>query len=265
MSEVTATEQSGAHRQPTDLEKTTSLIAGIVKAAVKPFSFFHSVGLLAVFIITLGICGGLAYAVFVGHRNAEATREDVKVLKAYVVTMNQQTILMDVVNKNLRTTASAKFGSAPIDMKVATTKMMYDMATIEKVPLNILCGIAEVESCWNTTAVSASGCEGLLQVTPAYARLCLQAKGVDYKPGIWFDPVINTMCGVKMLANSQAEHVEKGRTDVGTWTLAIHSYFWGPSNTNLLFGKTDRRVDVPNMSYPQRVLDAAKKYRDMGL
>jgi hypothetical protein len=258
-------EQNPAPENPAAPAPAGPDVAAIVKAALKPFSLTHGFGLVGILILVLSLGAVGAYVMFMNHRDAEATREDVRVLKAYVVTMNQQTILMNVINENLRVNKTDKLGTAPIDMKVATAKMMYDMATLEKVPIHILCAIAEVESGWNTTAVSASGCEGLLQVTPAYARLCLQAKGLDYKTNIWFDPVVNVMCGVKMLANMQAEHVEKGRTDPNTWVLAIHSYFWGPASTCLLFGKTDRRVDVPNMSYPQRVLDASRKYKDMGL
>jgi hypothetical protein len=240
-------------------------IISIVNGALSPFRTIHSFGMVLIMLLVLGGLGSGGYFLFINHKDTQQTREDMQVLKAQMVTMNQPMILLKVINDNLRDSKEAKLGSAPIDEKVATSKMLYDMATLEGVPLHILCGIAETESNWNTHAVSEAGCLGLLQVTPAYARLCLSAKGIDYKPGIWFNPVINVMCGVKMLSNNQAEHLENGRTQEGNWTLAIHSYFWGPSNTILLFGKKDQRVNVPNLAYPQRIVDASKKYKDLGL
>ena len=269
MSATETLTQAGTNSEvPTDAivdRRNPDATTQAVKAMLRPFSVLHGFGLVLVLLIALVGLAALGYFGFFLHKDNQANREDIQTLKAYMVTMNQQTILLEVVDKNLRDSKDAKPGSAPIDEKVATAKMMYDMAILEGVPLNILCAIAEVESGWNTHAVSPAGCEGLLQVTPSYARLYLMAKGVDYKPGIWFNPVINTMCGVKMLANNQAEHLEKGRTTKENWIFALHSYFWGPANTNVLLSKKDAKVDVPNMAYSMRVIEAAKKYKEKGL
>ena len=259
--------ETTAQVNPTETAKPLNehLITQLVKNAMKPSNLTH--GVFAVFLLLLFLVGlgTLGFFTYEARKEAKAAKDETRLINAHYVVMSQQTVLLGVLNDNLRNSKDAKLGSAPIDQKVAVAKMMYDMSILEKVPLHILCGIAETESSWNTSAVSSAGCVGLLMVTPAYARLVLQAKGVDYKPGIFFDPSYNVMCGIKMLSNNQAEHVENGRTTANNWTLALHSYLWGPTATNTLFGKVDKRVDIPNMAYPQRIIEASKKYKDKGL
>jgi hypothetical protein len=194
---------------------------------------------------------------YVIRRDNEYTKKQLELIQQYYVVHNQQSILLKLIDKKLT--------HSSIDEKVKVTRMMYDLASIKQIPISILCGLAEVESNWNCKAVSESGAEGLLQVLPLYGRSYLREKGFDYRKDIWKDPVINVMVGINMLADYHMEHCEKGRTTKDNWTLALHSYLWGPGNSMKLFGKKDKRVNVPNMSYPMRVIDAAKKYKEMGL
>jgi len=237
----------------------------IMNRMMKPFSLFHgfiSTVITLIMIIGLGVLGYLTYKT---SELSKKTANEVELTNKYYVLQNQASILLKVIDENLRESDKAKRGSAPMELKVQAAKMMYDMSQLKQVPLHVLCGIAETESGWNTRAVSGSGCVGLMQITPAYARVYLREKGINYKSDIWFDPTINILCGVSMLNDMHTEHLEKGRTDNGSWQMALHSYFWGPSNTLQLFGKSDQRVGVPNMSYPMRVVEASKKYKELGL
>ena len=240
-------------------------LTDLIKASMKPSTMFHSLvsSLLGILLLVGFGVGG--FFIWKNNEISVKTADQVELLNKYYILQNQQTLLLKVLNEKLRDSDKAAFGSAPMEEKAQTAKMMYDMASVKQVPIHILCGIAEVESSWNTHAVSSAGCVGLLQITPMYARAHLRERGVTYKQDIWFDPAINVMCGVSMLADMQAEYVEKDKAKPDDWQIAIHSYFWGPSNTNQLFGKQDQRVNVPNMAYPMKVMEAAKKYKEMGL
>jgi soluble lytic murein transglycosylase-like protein len=204
--------------------------------------------------VSLIICGCFLYDI---KKDKTYLKEQLDLIQQYYVLQNQQTTLLKIINEKLE--------GFTIDEKVKTAKMIYDMSSIRQVPLSIVCGLAEVESGWNCVVVSTSGAEGLLQIMPLYGRSYLREHGINYKKGIWKDPVINVMVGISMLADYHAEHCEKKRTTKDNWTLALHSYLWGPGNSMKLFGKKDERVDVPNLSYPMRVIDAAKKYKELGL
>lgn len=232
-----------------------SSIHDTVKAALKPFAFLH--GALSFFIL-IALGASLAVgAYFLREVNKTSTQNanELKLLNQYYVIQNQQTILLKIVDSKLRNDKGAAFGSATMEEKIQTSKMMYDMATIKKVPLHLLCGIAETESQWNTHAVSSAGCVGLLQITPAYARVYLREKGINYSKDIFFDPVINAMCGISMLADYQFDCLEKGIATPDNWHFATHHYFWGPS-------KRDNKFD---MNYSMKVIEASKKYKEMGL
>lgn len=240
-------------------------IMNLVKSYTRSISRLHGVnGFINLLLLVCFIGGGFIFYKKV-YIKQERIDNELKLLNQHYVLQNQTTILLKVIDSKLRNSSGSAFGSATIEEKVQTAKMMYDMSSLKKVPLHILCGIAEVESTWNTKAISSAGCMGLIQVTPMYARSHLREKGITYKQDIWFDAPINIMCGVSMLADYHEEHIEKGRTTPDNWTLAIHTYFWGPYNTEQLFGKKDQRVNVPNMAYPMKVIEASKKYKEMGL
>jgi hypothetical protein len=240
-------------------------IEDTIKKVMKPFGLFHgfvSSMTLIILLVSLSVLGFLTYR---NMQLSQATANRLELTNKYYVLQNQTSILLKVIDENLRESDKAKKGSAPMELKVQTAKIMYDMAQLKQIPLHILCGIAETESGWNTHAISSTGCVGLMQITPMYARVYLREKGINYKSDIWFDPIVNIICGISMLNDAQTEHLEKGRAQNGDWQVALHSYFWGSSNTIQLFGKSDQRVNVPNMAYSMRVVEASKKYKDLGL
>lgn len=243
-----------------DQKASTDLMIHVnnaIKIAQRPATVL-SIGSLIAIILALSI--GTFFCVDFYKRDfayKKNTQHQIELLNTYWIIQNQQTVLLKVIDANMK--------DATIDTKVQLAKTIYDMAQLKQIPIHIICGLIETESHWKVNARSECGAEGLLQVMPIYGRAYLREKGISYRPDIWYDPIINTIVGVSMLRDFQDEHVERGRTDMNTWTLALHTYLWGPSNSDQLFGKTDRRVNVPNMAYPQRVIDASKKYKDRGL
>jgi hypothetical protein len=245
-----------------DFEKELEVL---VKKMIKPFKMYHNLLSVVIFIIFVVGFISIGITTWKNHELSKKTANQIELVNKYYVLQNQQSILLKVVDENLRESASAKLGSAPMELKVQTAKILYDMSQIKQVPLHIICGLIETESGWSISATSSAGCVGLTQITPLYARVYLREKGINYKQDIWYDPTINVMCGISMLSDAQAEYVEKGKTKPEDWNIAIHSYFWGPSNTNQLFGKSDQRVSVPNMAYPMRIAEASKRYQARGL
>ena len=104
-----------------------------------------------------------------------------------------------------------------------------------------------------------------MQIMPATARPYLGKDGFLYTDKILFNPIINVTVGISVLSDLHSQFVEMGVETDTDYTFSINSYFWGSGNVFSLLGKTDSRVTGPNFSYYRRVLEAAKKYKDMGL
>ena len=231
------------------------IVREIVNTVQHPYASIHKFINSSATIILVCVAIYLGYSNYtqklVGERNAN----QLELINKYYVTQSQQTLLLTVLDKNLRDSDSAAFGSAPMEEKVAVQKIIYDMATLRKIPISLLLGIAEVESKFNTHAVSGKGCAGLLQVTLMYCRPYLRENKIDYKKDILFDPVVNCICGIGMLCDFQNSLVESGITTTDNFTFALHSYFWGPSSRN----------NVYDLNYSIKVIDAMKRYQKIGI
>jgi soluble lytic murein transglycosylase-like protein len=152
----------------------------------------------------------------------------------------------------------------PIEQKVKLRDTIYDLAYVKEIPLPLICGLIEIESQWNPNAVSEANTKGLFQILPSTARPYLRYERIEYTEKVLFDPIKSTIVGISYLADLHAGHIEAGKND-NDFMLSLHSYFWGSENTKILYSKKDQRNNVPNMSYPIRVLEASKKYKEMGL
>ena len=229
-------------------------ILELIKMTQRPLTWMHSS--LALFNIII-LVGGVSVGAYYYRKTITHSQEmahQLELLNTHYLIQNQQTTLLKIIDSNLRDSKEEKLGSAPIEEKVKLAQIFYEMSILEKVPLSLLCGIAEVESGWNTHAISDAGCKGILQVNPIYAKAYLREKGINYSPDIWFDPVVNSICGISMLSDFQDDAIEKGLAKED-WTFATRSYFWGPS----------ARSNVLDMNYSLKVINASKKYKEMGL
>ena len=237
----------------TELE--LSAIQEIVKAIQHPIATWHKAVNTTVSIILIIGCVVVGYLMFNNNKIAEHNSNQIELLNKYYVIQSQQTILLKIIDQNLRDNSVAKPGSAPMGEKVAVAKIIYDLATLKQIPISLLCGIAEVESSWNTHAVSDMGCLGLIQVTSLYARPYLRENRIDYKKDIYFDPVVNCIVGISMLCDFQNECIEKGLTTPNDFVMATHHYFWGPA-------KRDNKLD---MNYSLKIIEAMKRFQKLGL
>ena len=209
-------------------------------------------------LIGLIIAGGVGFVIYQIDKKVNAMVSTNKVIQEYALKSSEQTVLLRVVDEKL----GAK---VTIQDKVKVAQTIYSLATIKKIPLNLICGLIEVESNWNPDCTSEANAKGLMQPLPSTARPYLRCERIEYSPNVLFDPVVNVTVGIEVLADLHAAHVEAGQETVDTWDKTLHSYFWGATNTAQLYGKTDNRVNVPNMSYPMRVMTKAKFYKEKGL
>jgi hypothetical protein len=203
----------------------------------------------------------VAIGVFVWHKLDErATRleRSNEAIQSYVIKQNQQTILLKVVHQSMG-------DKIPVETKVKTAQTIYSVATVRNVPLSVICAVIENESRWIPNLSSEAGAHGLMQVLGATARPYLRADKLNYSSEILYDPVVNVLVGISVLADLHEFHMENKREKPDDYNVTLHSYFWGSENTRQLYGVKDQRVNVPNMSYPQRVLELTKKYKDLGL
>lgn len=169
---------------------------------------------------------------------------------------NKKNILLKLIDTNTK---------IPVEQKVKLRDTIYDLCYIKNIPLSLICGLIEVESEWNPSALSEANAKGLFQILPSTAKPYLRYEKIDYAEDTLFDPVVSAIVGISYLYDLQSGHVESGKTKKDDYTLCLHSYFWGVHATYELYGKKDMRVNVPNMSYPMRVLETTKKYQTMGL
>ena len=209
-------------------------------------------------LISLIIAGGVAYCLFKIDQKVNAMVATNKVIQEFALKNSAQTVLLKVVDEKLGANSS-------IQVKVALTNTINSLATIKKVPLYLICGLIEIESNWVPNLTSNANAKGLMQTLPSYSRPYLRNEKIEYNPNILFDPSVSAVVGINMLADFHNANVECGIEKEDDYTISLHNYFWGPSNTAILFGKKDGKYNVPNMAYPMRVLEAAKKYKELGL
>lgn len=178
-------------------------------------------------------------------------------LLSFVMKQNEQVILLQVVNEKLK--------DEPTETRVKVAQTIYSVCTLRSVPIHLICGLIEVESGWDPRAKSGANALGLMQILPGTAFPYLRAEKLNAVPDSLFDPVVSVLVGISLIADLHEGHVYAGKSTKDDYVFSLHSYFWGSENTAKLYGKKDERVNVPNLSYPQRVLEASKKYKDLGL
>ena len=209
---------------------------------------------LFIVLFLAAICGFGFWKMIEHQKRTEANNE---VLRQYFVKNDSKVVLLRIIHE--------KMPKTPTETQVKLTDTIYAVSELRQVPLSLICGLIETESTWNAEVVSEANAKGLMQLLPSTARPYLRAERLNYSENILFDPVVNVLVGISLLADLQEGHVEAGKAQKNDFTFSLHSYFWGSQNTLTLYSKKDMRVNVPNLAYPQRVLEASKKYAALGL
>ncbi len=198
---------------------------------------------------------------FYGYREVmEAVKSQNEKQNLVLVAMEKQGLpgkLLKVVDEKLGT-------KVPAETKVEVCNTLLMMSTAKNIPLHIAMGLIEVESGWDIRATSSCGAKGLTQVMPGTAKPYLRVERRSTSSDELYNPVTSIIVGLSYLSDLHSSYVEMGVSDPTNYTFALHSYFWGGSNSAALLGKKDGRVNVPNFSYPIRVMTVAKQYKDMG-
>lgn len=209
----------------------------------------------AVIVVFLALVSLYGFRVMTNYmKQTEANNE---VLRQYLVKNDSKVVLLRIVHE--------KMPNLPIETQVKVTDTIYTLSNLRQVPVDLICGLIEIESGWNEKNVSEANAKGLMQVLPSTARPYIRAEKLNYSEDILFDPTVNIIIGVSYLADLQEGHVEAGKVKKDDYIYSLHSYFWGGEATKKLYGVKDVRTDVPNLAYPQRVLAAARKYKELGL
>ena len=130
--------------------------------------------------------------------------------------------------------------------------------------------IIRQESCFDASALSGAGAQGLMQLMPATAKHVAQQMGVHYVPGKLSNPDFNITVGSRYLSNLVDNYN-------GSYILAIAAYNAGPGNVSKwlkemgdprLVDDVDVIVDWIEMipfketrNYVHRVMEALQVYR----
>lgn len=228
-----------------ELKKLSSEITHIAKEKIFGIS-----------VVTLTIFGLIiSGALFYGWRWKVQTAKELELLTQNFLVQSQQGILLKVIDKEMPEASALE--------KARLAWTIYNLAQVKEVPLNIICGVIEVESGWQAEVVSYAGATGLMQVMPTYGRPYLRESHVFTAKNMLMDPVINATVGISMLSDLQDFYVEKKFSKKEDFRFALHSYNAGQSVTLKLINKNDRFGD--SYGYSNAVLDAAKKYKQLGL
>lgn len=111
-------------------------------------------------------------------------------------------------------------------------------------PVGLILAVIEVESSYDTFAVSPVGAMGLMQLLPSTGAEVARHLGVQWEgPQTLFDPVVNVRLGVTYLRGL--------RDRFGTVSVALAAYNWGPGH----IGRRLRRGTPLPARYASRVLN----------
>jgi len=207
-------------------------------------------------VATLVVFGGIiSTALFYGWRWKIQTAKEIELLTQNLMIQSQQGVLLKLIDEKMPET------SAHDKAKLAWT--IYNIAQVKEIPLNVVCGVIEVESGWQAEVVSDAGATGLMQIMPSYGRPYLRENKIFSAKNMLLDPITNATVGISMLSDLQDFYVEKKLAKKDDFNFALHSYNAGQSVTLKLIGKNDRYGD--SYGYSNAVLAAAKKYKQRGL
>jgi soluble lytic murein transglycosylase-like protein len=155
----------------------------------------------------------------------------------------QDVVLLKVIDERVK---------APMETKVLMSRTILTLSSLKRLPVDVVCGIIEVESRWDPSLTSNAGAVGIMQVMPATGKAYLRAERIDPTKHALLDPVNNLICGIGALSDFHDQAVDLGLDKSNEFGVTLAMYNGGP------------RMTKPN-GYSQAVLEAAKKYKAMGL
>lgn len=203
--------------------------------------------------VLLGIIA--VYGARLGYRELLDSKRERALIVEGIAKVNHKIVLQKIVSEKLK--------EYPIETVISVSDKLYDMCQLRCIPLDMVCGMIEVESMWKVDTISNVGAKGLLQLMPATARPYLALNQLSDKA--LFDPAINVMVGISVIYDLHQQYIMLGVEKENEYTFTITSYFWGSNNVATLLGRKDSRVSGPNFAYFKRVNEAAAYYRSKGL
>lgn len=189
--------------------------------------------------VALLVLAGLG-AVYVLIRDAKKDHMD---LVAALSKNSQEVTLLKLIDDKV---------DAPMETKVLMSRTIITMANLKRLPIDLICGVIEVESKWKLSAVSGAGAVGVMQVMPSTGQAYLRAERIDPSRKALLDPVNNIICGIGALADFHDQAVEFKHDKPNEFGVTLAMYNQGP------------KVSKPTQ-YSKDVIEAAKKYKAMGL
>ena len=206
---------------------------------IQPKKLHIAAPLGAILGATIVVLAGVG-AVYTLIRDA---KKDHMELVAALSKNTQEVVLLKMIDEKVK---------APMETKVTMTRTIMTMAALKRLPVDLICGIIEVESGWQTGLTSNAGAVGLMQVMPATGKAYLRAERIDPSKQALLDPVNNIICGIGALADFRDQAVDLELDKPGTFAVTLAMYNGGP------------RATKPN-NYSNAAIEAAKKYKAMGL
>ena len=214
------------------------LFGGIVNTQLSKFQqLTHP--LTSMFGVAMLVLMGLG-AVYVLIRDA---KKDHMELVAALSKNNQEVTLLRLIDEKV---------NAPMETKVMMSRTIITLANLKRIPIDLICGVIEVESGWKLSLVSGAGAVGVMQVMPSTGKSYLRTERIDPSSKTLLDPVNNIICGIGALADFHEQAVDLNYDKPHEYGVTLAMYNQGP------------RVSKPTQ-YSKDVLDAAKKYKAMGL
>jgi len=130
---------------------------------------------------------------------------------------------------------------------------------------SIVLAIMARETHFDPRAKSAANAQGIMQVTRFTAQPYLKELNRQWQDGILFDAVLGTRIGINYLTDLHRIYMDEGLETKDDWKLTLHSYFWGPTNTNLLLSAKGERPQVPSLEYSVGVIRLQLEYQQDGI
>lgn len=200
---------------------------------------------IAPYISTIASAGLVISGIFAVYTLIRDAKKDHMELVAALSKNNQEVILLKIIDDRVK---------APMETKVSMARTIINLANLKRVPIELVCGIVEVESgkAWKTDLVSSAGAVGLMQVMPATGKPYLRVERIDPTKQALLDPINNIICGISAFADFRDQAQDFGLDKPGEFGVALAMYNQGPRASKI----TD---------YSRAVLEATKRYKALGL